>query len=134
HSSALRLRRLGPRRPRIARGKGPSGPKFPSPGPLTPLPLFSVFRFVQGDSTMIDSLQTTLRKLRLSGLAQTLDVRLQEAAGHNLNHLEFLELILQDELFVRDQRRINRRMNAAALRALRPLDQFYWSFNPSLPR
>ena len=29
---------------------------------------------------MKDSLQTTLRQLRLSGLAQTLDVRLQEAA------------------------------------------------------
>ena len=39
-----------------------------------------------------------LRQLRLSGLAETLDVRLQEAAGHQLNHAEFLELILQDEL------------------------------------
>ncbi|MEE9295612.1 MAG: hypothetical protein V3W34_11715, partial [Phycisphaerae bacterium] len=28
----------------------------------------------------------------LSGLAQSLDVRLQEAAGKGLNHLEFLEL------------------------------------------
>ena len=45
---------------------------------------------------MKDTLQTTLRQLRLSGLAQTLDVRLQEAAGHNLSHAEFLELILQD--------------------------------------
>ena len=30
-----------------------------------------------------------------------LDVRLQEAAGQQLNHAEFLELILQDELAVR---------------------------------
>ena len=49
---------------------------------------------------MNDALQTTLRKLRLSGLAQTPDVRLQEAQGHNLSHVEFLELILQDELLV----------------------------------
>ncbi len=53
---------------------------------------------------MKDTLQTTLRQLRLSGLAQTLDVRLQEAAGHNLSHAEFLELILQDELLVRGER------------------------------
>jgi hypothetical protein len=48
-----------------------------------------------------ESLQTTLRKLRLSGLAQSLEIRLQEAAGHNLTHAEFLELIFQDELAIR---------------------------------
>ena len=80
---------------------------------------------------MKDSLQTTLRKLRLSGLAQTLDVRLQEAARPQpLSHVEFLELILQDELLVRDERQINRRVKAAAFRELKPLDQFDWSFNP----
>jgi DNA replication protein DnaC len=83
---------------------------------------------------MKDSLQSTLRQLRLSGLAQTLDVRLQEAAGHNLSHAEFLELILQDELMVRDERQIQRRVKAAAFRELKPLDQFEWSFNPSLPK
>ena len=83
---------------------------------------------------MNDALQTTLRKLRLSGLAQTLDVRLQEAQGHNLSHGEFLELILQDELLVRDERQINRRVKAAAFRELKPLDQFDWLFNPGLPK
>lgn len=83
---------------------------------------------------MHDRLLATLRKLRLSGLAQTLDVRLQEAASHSLSHAEFLELILQDELFVRDERQINRRVKGAAFRELRPLDEFDWSFNPSLPK
>jgi DNA replication protein DnaC len=83
---------------------------------------------------MNDSLCTTLRQLRLSGLAQTLDVRLQEAAGHNLSHAEFLELILQDELVVRDDRLIQRRVKAAAFRELKPLDQFDWTFNPGLPK
>ena len=45
---------------------------------------------------MNQTLQTTLKQLRLSGLAQTLEVRLQEAAGNRLSHGEFLELILQD--------------------------------------
>jgi len=43
---------------------------------------------------MNDRLQSMLKQLRLSGLAETLDVRLQEAAGHQLTHAEFLELIL----------------------------------------
>lgn len=83
---------------------------------------------------MKDSLQSTLRQLRLSGLAQTLDVRLQEAAGHSLSHAEFLELILQDELLVRDQRQIDRRIKAAAFRELKPLDEFDFAFNPSVQK
>jgi hypothetical protein len=59
---------------------------------------------------MIDpNLQHTLRKLRLSGLASSLDLRLREARGNNLDHLEFLELLLQDELNVRRQRMVERR-------------------------
>ena len=83
---------------------------------------------------MKDSLQTTLRQLRLSGLAQTLDVRLQEAASHNLSHVEFLELILQDELLVRDERQINRRVKGAAFRELKPLVEFDFAFNPAISR
>jgi DNA replication protein DnaC len=67
-------------------------------------------------------------------LAQSLDVRLAEAAGHQLNHLEFLELILQDELLVRQQRQIDRRVKAADFRELKPLDDFDFAFNPCIKR
>jgi len=67
---------------------------------------------------MNERLLSVLRQLRLSGLAETLDVRLQEAAGHQLSHAEFLELILQDELLVRQQRKIARRVKAALFREL----------------
>src|SRR3989304_10437716 len=83
---------------------------------------------------MNERLQTALRKLRLSGLIESLDVRLQEAAGHQLTHAEFLELILQDELHVREQRMIGRRVKAASFKDHRVLDDFDWSFNPSIPR
>jgi DNA replication protein DnaC len=83
---------------------------------------------------MHDRLQSTLRQLRLSGLAQTLDVRLQEAAGHQLSHAEFLELILQDELLVRGERQIERRVKAAQFRELKPLDEFDFAFNPSIQK
>jgi DNA replication protein DnaC len=83
---------------------------------------------------MNERLQSALRTLRLSGLADTLDVRLHEAAGHQLNHAEFLELILQDELLVRQERLIDRRVKAAAFRELKTLDQFDFAFNPSIPK
>lgn len=83
---------------------------------------------------MNDRLLSILRQLRLSGLAQSLDVRLQEAAGHRLSHAEFLELILQDELFVRQERQIDRRVKGALFRETKTLDNFDWSFNPSIPK
>ena len=81
---------------------------------------------------MNESLQTAMKKLRLSGLAGTLDVRLQEAAANRLSHAEFLELLLEDELLVRAERLINRRIKAASFRELRTLEDFDWSFNPSI--
>ena len=83
---------------------------------------------------MNDRLSQMLKELRLSGLAQSLDVRLQEAAGHQLSHADFLELILQDELLVRQERQIERRVKHAAFREVKPLDSFDWSFNPSINR
>ena len=83
---------------------------------------------------MNDTLQTALKQLRLSGLAGTLDVRLQEAVGNRLSHAEFLELILQDEIAVRKQRLIARRIKYAALPGLKTLEDFDWGFNASIKR
>lgn len=77
-------------------------------------------------------LDSTLKQLRLSGLAQTLSVRLQEATANRLTHAEFLELILQDELNVRQQRKLARRTQAADFHALKPLEEFDWRFNSSI--
>jgi DNA replication protein DnaC len=83
---------------------------------------------------MNDHLRSTLRQLRLSGLAASLDVRIQEAQASRLSHLEFLELILQDEVAVRDHRKLDRRTKLARFHDLKTLDQFDWDFNSSLPR
>jgi DNA replication protein DnaC len=83
---------------------------------------------------MNDSLRQALKQLRLSGLLQNLEVRLQEAASHHLNHAEFLELVLQDELVIRSDRLLQRRIKAAGFRDLKTLDDFDWSFNPSIKK
>lgn len=83
---------------------------------------------------MNDSLQSAARKLLLTGLLASLEVRLQEAQSHQLTHAQFLELLLQDELNVRQQRQIERRLKAAQFRERRTLEDFDWSFNPSIGR
>jgi DNA replication protein DnaC len=83
---------------------------------------------------MNDALRTSLRQLRLSGMAETLEVRLQEASGNRLSAQEFLELILKDELLVRNSRMIERRVKAAGFRDKKTLEDFDWHFNTSVKR
>jgi DNA replication protein DnaC len=75
-----------------------------------------------------------LKKLRLSGMAQTLAVRLQEAAANRLDHAEFLELVLADEMAVRQERLIARGLKAAAFRDQKTLEDFQWDFNRTIKK
>lgn len=83
---------------------------------------------------MEKNLTDMLRKLRLSGLSDSLEVRLHEAAASGLSHREFLELILQDELLVRGDRQIDRRITQANFRDVRRLEDFDFAFNTSIKR
>ena len=83
---------------------------------------------------MNSTLVTTLRRLRLSGLALSLEVRLQEAAGNGLNRMEFLELIFNDELAIRAERLMARRVKVAAFRDPKTLEDFDFSFNPVIKK
>lgn len=83
---------------------------------------------------MNQPLNQLARKLRLSGLLASLELRLQEAQTHQLPHAQFLELVFQDELNVRQQRFIERRRKLANFRENKTLEDFDWSFNPSIKR
>lgn len=79
-------------------------------------------------------LREQLKELRLSGLSQSLEVRLQEARSSKLDYGEFLELILGDELVVRRDRQISRWTKAAAFRDQKSLEEFDFDFNTSVKR
>jgi DNA replication protein DnaC len=83
---------------------------------------------------MNDPLVRALKQLRLSGALQSLEVRLHEARSNQLSHAEFLELVVQDELVVRSDRTFRRRLKVAGFRELKLLDDFDWSFNPSIKK
>src|SRR6266571_6795112 len=79
-------------------------------------------------------LDRKLRHLRLSGFVQALPVRNQEAINNHLAYVEFLELLVADELARRRQLLFQRRIKQAQLPQLRSLDNFDWSFNPQIPK
>jgi DNA replication protein DnaC len=83
---------------------------------------------------MTPQLESKLKQIRLSGMVQALPARLAQAHGGNLTHLEFLELLVSDELAVRADRLFWRRLKQAGLEEVKEFADFDWSFNPQLPR
>src|ERR1700722_5766859 len=83
---------------------------------------------------MNNTLKKHAHSLRLSGLLESLDLRLQEAEANRLPYAQFLELLFQDEINVRHQRLFNRRYKLADFRETRLLGNFDFSFNPGINR
>ncbi|HLN43245.1 MAG TPA: IS21-like element helper ATPase IstB [Acidimicrobiales bacterium] len=78
-------------------------------------------------------LETTLRSLALSGMLDTLDVRLSQANAGELGHVEFLQTLCEDELARRDAAGIARRVRAAHFEQTCALEDYDFSFNPKIP-
>ncbi len=79
-------------------------------------------------------LDTHLKQLRLPGIRQNLAVRLLEAQAAQLSHEQFLELLVQDEIALRSDRKAERAAKAARFVNMKPLDRFDWQFNPNIDR
>jgi DNA replication protein DnaC len=73
------------------------------------------------------------RSLKLTGMLQTLDARLAEARSGTLGHVEFLQVLCQDELARREAGAVSRRLRAAHLPSAATLEGFDFSYNSKLP-
>ncbi len=83
---------------------------------------------------MNPQLPTQLRHLRLSGMAEALPLRLEQARSSPLDHTEFLELLVGDELARRSDRLFSRRLKQAGIVEVKELSDFDFSFNPKIPK
>ena len=83
---------------------------------------------------MTPELDRKLRLIRVSGFVQALPVRNQEAINNHLAYVEFLELLVEDELARRRDLLFQRRMKQAQLPTPKSLDNFDWSFNTKVPK
>ena len=73
-----------------------------------------------------------LKKLNLPGIANALPERNQEALANQLSYLEFLQLLLNDEVLLRDQRRYERRLQKANFKGQKTIENFDFNFNPNI--
>jgi DNA replication protein DnaC len=82
-----------------------------------------------------NEIDRALRKLRLSGMANTLDTRLVEAQSSKLSPIDFLSTLVSDELERRADRLVERRIKYAHFRDRgKTLDSFDFDFNKKMDR
>jgi len=75
-----------------------------------------------------------LKTLRLSGMAHTLDDRARAAQQQGLGPVEFLALMLDDEIERREQGRLRRRIKEAALEEGKTLARFDFAAASRAPK
>jgi DNA replication protein DnaC len=81
-----------------------------------------------------DDLVRVLKKLRLSGLLQSLELRSREAVDDGLAHTEFLYRLLHDEVDRRESKQLSLRLRRASFEAMKSIEDFDFQFNPKVPK
>lgn len=82
----------------------------------------------------VHQLTPDLKRLRLSGILDTLEVRTQQAIAEKWPYGEFLTRLVQDEVERRNQRQLDLRLRRGALNTTKTLETFDFAFNPSINR
>jgi len=80
-----------------------------------------------------NQLPAKLKELRLSGMMETLDLRVDQAQKEKLGYINFLELLLEDEIARRAQKQLSSRISKAHFDEEKTLTSFDFSFNPEVP-
>lgn len=75
-----------------------------------------------------------LKKLRLSGMLEILEARNRQAIEGQWTYIEFLSRLLEDEIERRAQKQLLLRLRRATVNSSKTLEDFDFSFNPSLNR
>jgi DNA replication protein DnaC len=81
-----------------------------------------------------DDLIPLLKKLRLSGVLQSLELRTRQAVDDDLGHGEFLYRLLSDEVERRDAKQLESRIRRASFEGMRSIEDFDFHFNPEIPK
>jgi DNA replication protein DnaC len=78
-------------------------------------------------------LQPQLKALRLGGMLDTLDTRLQQAQQAKAGYLVFLQWLVEDEIARRHNKALGLRLQRARFEEQRTLESYDFTFNPKIP-
>jgi DNA replication protein DnaC len=75
-----------------------------------------------------------LKRLRLSGVLDTLEVRNQQAVSEQWSYIEFLSRLVTDEVERRSAKQLELRLRRGQVDTTKTLEAFDFEFNPTLNR
>mgnify|MGYP001450340501 FL=1 len=78
-------------------------------------------------------LENKMRMIKLGGMVETLNMRLDQAQKEGLAFSQFLEMLLEDEVQHRANKRLATRLSRARFEEEKNLEGFDFNFNPKLP-
>ena len=81
-----------------------------------------------------DELIPLLKKLRLSGLLESLELRINQAVDDKSSYPEFLLQLVSDELERREGKQLLSRLRRANFEHKKTIEDFDFAFNPSVPQ
>ena len=73
-----------------------------------------------------------LKRLRLSGILDSLEARNREAVVNKMPYTDFLALLIADEVARREHKKFALRIRRAGFRSSKTLEQFDFDFNPAI--
>jgi DNA replication protein DnaC len=79
-------------------------------------------------------LETPLKRLRLSGILESLDRRTQQAIDGQWSYGEFLSRLLEDEVARREHKQLTLRVRRAAINTSKTMEAYDFTFNPTVNR
>jgi DNA replication protein DnaC len=86
------------------------------------------------DQLVLDRLQSNLQRLRLPRVAHVLLDVVKTAQDEGQSHLQVLDLLLEEEVACKEQRRLDTTLKISGLPFIKTLDDFDFAFQPHLDR
>lgn len=77
-------------------------------------------------------LTESLKKLKLTGILDTLTTRVEESITNKLTYTDFFSLLLQDEILRREHNRFNNSIKKSNINANKTIEHFDFGFNPKI--
>lgn len=81
-----------------------------------------------------EDLVPVLKRLKLSGVLQTMELRTSQAVEDGLTYPEYLYRLLKDEVERREAKQLQQRLRRASFDSVKTLEDFDFAFNPQVPK
>lgn len=82
----------------------------------------------------VTEIQKRLREFKLSGMGNTLELRIKQACDEDLGYAEFLGMLLEDEVNRRTDNKRNKLYRCAKLPFEKGIEDFDFTFQPSIKK